>query len=107
MKYFSMFTTLLSFAVYGNSADSIFELSLAELGQLSVVTAASGFEQKSSEAPANVTVISDEDWLLYKTKWRMCLNEWHFYLIQVLRQEAGRTYSTQNNSSRGIRLRKI
>lgn len=42
--------------------DSLFDLSLEELATISVVTAASGFEQKSSLAPANVTVINDEEW---------------------------------------------
>ncbi|MFT4929207.1 MAG: outer membrane receptor for ferrienterochelin and colicins [Phenylobacterium sp.] len=41
---------------------SIYSLSLEELAQLSLVTAASGFEQKVSRAPATVTVITSEEW---------------------------------------------
>lgn len=43
-------------------ADSLFDLTLEELGKITVVTAASGFEQKAIEAPANVTVITHEEW---------------------------------------------
>jgi len=47
---------------YANSVDSLFDLTLAELMQVRLVTAASGFEQKSQRAPASVTVISSEEW---------------------------------------------
>ncbi|GLX77944.1 hypothetical protein tinsulaeT_12840 [Thalassotalea insulae] len=55
-------TVLTAFSCYGNNADSIFDLSLAELSKITVVTAAAGFEQQSSKAPANVTVITAEQW---------------------------------------------
>jgi len=42
--------------------DSLFALSLKQLSEITVVTAASGFEQKVSRAPATVTVITAEEW---------------------------------------------
>ncbi|MEW6990297.1 TonB-dependent receptor plug domain-containing protein [Colwelliaceae bacterium 6441] len=62
IKPLLILSTLFTATSHGNNLDSIFELSLAELGQLTVVTAASGFEQKSNQAPANVTVIMNEEW---------------------------------------------
>ena len=41
---------------------SIFELSLQELLNLSVVSGASGFEQRSTQAPAAVSVVTREEW---------------------------------------------
>lgn len=57
----------ISCASYANAADNeqlsdIYNLSLKELRELSVVTAASGFEQKVSRAPATATVITSEQW---------------------------------------------
>ncbi len=44
-----------------NNVD-LFQLSLEELSALRVVTAASGFEQKVTQAPATVTVITSQEW---------------------------------------------
>ena len=54
--------SLVSGSINANSVDSLFDLSLAELMEVQFVTAASGFEQKSQQAPASVTVISSEEW---------------------------------------------
>lgn len=43
---------------------SIYQLTLAELFDIEVVSAVSGFEQKTSNAPATVTVINKEQWQL-------------------------------------------
>lgn len=50
------------FFSYADESDTFFDLNLEELSRISVVTAASGFEQKVSRAPANVTVITSEQW---------------------------------------------
>jgi len=55
--------SLLSSSVLANNAsDSLFTMSLAELSQVQVVTAATGFKQKVNEAPASVLVINAEQW---------------------------------------------
>ena len=46
--------------VYGE--ESLFHLTLKELMNITVVSAASGFEQKISQAPSNVTVITHQEW---------------------------------------------
>jgi len=52
-----------SSSVFANNAsDNLFSMSLAELSQIQVVTAASGFQQKVDEAPASVLVINAEQW---------------------------------------------
>jgi outer membrane receptor for ferrienterochelin and colicins len=47
-----------------NSDESLFGLNLVELMAQQVVVAASGFEQKTSQAPATVTVITAAQWQL-------------------------------------------
>jgi outer membrane receptor for ferrienterochelin and colicins len=44
------------------SLGSVYSMSLRELAQVTVVTAASGFEQQASDAPATVTIITNEEW---------------------------------------------
>lgn len=43
--------------------DALFDLSLEQLLQIKVVTAASGYEQQLSQAPGSVTVITQQEWL--------------------------------------------
>lgn len=58
-----MLIPFLAYAIEDDNVDrSIFDLSLEELSNITVVTAASGFEQNTSEAPANVTVITAQEW---------------------------------------------
>jgi len=45
-----------------NDRNSIFDLTLKELLEIQVITAASGFEQSVARAPATVTVINNEEW---------------------------------------------
>lgn len=64
-KPIHLFVSLLFFycgAVYGDAQRSIYQLTLTELFEIEVVSAASGFEQKVSDAPATVTVINKEQW---------------------------------------------
>ncbi|WP_206483838.1 TonB-dependent receptor [Thalassotalea sp. G2M2-11] len=60
-KLFVAATCYSSFS-YAGDIDNLLELSLEELMKIQVVTAASGFEQKTSRAPATVTIISAQEW---------------------------------------------
>lgn len=53
---------LYSTTSHGHGDDGLFGLSLQELSELSVVIAASGFEQKIIDAPATVHVIQRSQW---------------------------------------------
>ncbi len=48
--------------VSASNNDPLFSMTLEELSKVTVVTAASGFEQSVSRAPATVTVITDSQW---------------------------------------------
>lgn len=52
----------LSPLLYADQPDSIYNLDLAELRDIQLVVAASGFAQKASQAPATVTVITHQQW---------------------------------------------
>lgn len=52
-----------NWVVYAEQADfSLYNLTLKELMEVSVITAASGFEQSLNRAPSNATVITREQW---------------------------------------------
>ncbi len=56
---------LLSGAAFADQFDSIeqlYTLSLQELSQIQVVTAATGYTRKLDKAPATVTVIEEAEW---------------------------------------------
>lgn len=54
---------LIAWPVCAHSAsDDLFDLSLKDLLDVRVVTAASGFEQNVKDAPASVTVIEATEW---------------------------------------------
>jgi len=61
-KIVLLLSLLTSSVLANNASDSLFTMSLAELSQLQVVTAATGFKQKVNEAPASVLVINAEQW---------------------------------------------
>lgn len=58
----SLFIGAFSQTAYTSENDPLFELSLEELLQIKVVTAASGYEQKLADAPGSVTVITKHEW---------------------------------------------
>ncbi|WGO98777.1 TonB-dependent receptor [Saccharophagus degradans] len=58
----SLFVGAFSQTAYTSENDPLFELSLEELLQIKVVTAASGYEQKLADAPGSVTVITKHEW---------------------------------------------
>jgi iron complex outermembrane receptor protein len=66
MHFFSKLALVIlvinSFYLSANERDGIFSYSLEELMNITVVTAASGFEQKATQAPAAVTVITYKEW---------------------------------------------
>ena len=62
IKYISLSCLLVPCFIHAFEPRSIFDLTLEELTKVKVVVAASGFEQKASLAPANVTVITHLEW---------------------------------------------
>lgn len=61
-KSVSLFVFLIAFYATADEVDNLFDLSLEELMEVKVVTAASGFEQKVTQAPATVTVVTHKEW---------------------------------------------
>lgn len=63
-KFSLPFSLLVSGVCYahGDNIEQLYSMSLEELSQVQVVTAATGYTQKLKKAPATVTVIEKEEW---------------------------------------------
>ena len=59
--FFCIICLVVAPALYAEETKLLFNMSLEELSKISVVYAASGFKQKTSKAPATVTVITNDE----------------------------------------------